>query len=119
MAAAALVALCGALYAESALLRQVAVWVLMVCGTFYLAHAGLAASPASAHRGRVDVSYGVYIYAFPVQQAMTALCLAQGWSLAACLLLSLAAVLLLAALSWFGVEQPCMRAAQRWLRRRA
>ncbi len=71
------------------------------------------------NRGGIDLSCGVYIYAFPVQQAMTALCLAQGWSLAVCLLLSLAAVLLLAALSWFGVEQPCMRAAQRWLRRRA
>ena len=33
--------------------------------------------------------------------------------------IALAAVLLLAALSWFGVEQPCMRAAQRWLKRRA
>ena len=121
MAAAALVALCGALYAESALLRQVAVWVLMVCGTFYLAHVGLSTSKASAHRigrARVDVSYGVYIYAFPVQQAVTALCLARGWSLAVCLLLSLAAVLVLAALSWFAVEQPAMRAAQRWLRRR-
>ena len=56
MAAAALVALCGALYAESALLRQVAVWVLMVCGTFYLAHVGLSTSKASAHRiGRARV----------------------------------------------------------------
>ena len=119
MAAAALLALAGALLLDSALLRQLAVWVLMVCGTFYLAHAGLTANPASAHRGGIDLSYGVYIYAFPVQQAMTALCLAQGWSLAVCLLLSLAAVLLLAALSWFGVEQPCMRAAQRWLKRRA
>ena len=34
-------------------------------------------------------------------------------------MLALVAVLLLAALSWFGVEQPCMRAAQRWLKRRA
>lgn len=118
MAAAALLALAGALSLDSALLRQLAVWVLMVCGTFYLAHAGMAATQASVHRRRIDLSYGVYIYAFPIQQAMTALCLARGWSLAVCLLLSLMAVLLLAALSWFGVEQPCMRAAQRWLRRR-
>ena len=121
MAAAALLALWGALYAESALMRQVAVWVLMVCGTFYLAHVGLSASKTSAHsigRARVDLSYGVYIYAFPVQQAVTALCLARGWSLAACLLLSLVPVMLLAWLSWFGVERPCMRAAQRWLHRR-
>ena len=97
----------------------------MVCGTFYLAHVGLSASKTSTHhigRARVDLSYGIYIYAFPVQQAVTALCLARGWSLAVCLLLSLTVVLVLvlvlAALSWFSVEQPAMRAAQRWLRRR-
>lgn len=121
MAAAVLLAVVGALYAESALLRQVAVWVLMVCGTFYLAHVGFstAARVHSIGRGRVDLSYGIYIYAFPVQQAVTALCLARGWSLAVCLLLSLGPIVLLAWLSWLRVEQPCMRAAQRWLRRSA
>ncbi|WP_342666089.1 acyltransferase [Simplicispira psychrophila] len=119
MAVVALLAVVGGLYAESALLRQMAVWVLMVCGTFYLAHVRYSsvASAASAGHGRVDLSYGVYIYAFPVQQAVTALCLARGWSFAVCLLVSLVPIVLLAWLSWFGVEQPCMRAAQRWLHR--
>ncbi len=124
MAVAALLAVLSALYVESALLRQLAVWALIACGIFYLAHVGYsdaararvdAPNAHSAKHGRMDLSYGVYIYAFPIQQAVTALCLSRGWSLAVCLLLSLVPILLLAWLSWFGVEQPSMRAAQRWL----
>ena len=122
MAAAAVWALLGALVLESVLLRQMAVWTLVACGVFYLAHlpsakkAGNAKNAQGSTRERIDLSYGVYIYAFPIQQAMTALCLARGWSWAVCLLLSLAAIVLLAWLSWFSVEKPCMRAAQGWLR---
>ena len=126
MAVVALLAVLSALYVESALLRQVAVWTLIACGIFYLAHMGYsdatAISGASAQRpdrGRVDLSYGVYIYAFPIQQAATEQCLARGWSLSVCLLLSLVPILLLAWLSWYGVERPSMRAAQRWLRGKA
>lgn len=126
MAVVALLAVLSALYVESALLRQVAVWTLIACGIFYLAHMGYsdatAVSGASAQRpdrGRVDLSYGVYIYAFPIQQAATEQCLARGWSLSVCLLLSLVPILLLAWLSWYGVERPSMRAAQRWLRGKA
>lgn len=117
MAGTALAAVVCALYAEGALLRQGAVWIFIVCGTFYLAHVGIHGHH-SAVRGRVDLSYGVYIYAFPIQQAATALCLSQGWSFAACLLLSLVPIFLLAMLSWYGVEQPFIRAAQRWLKTR-
>ena len=67
----------------------------------------------------MDLSYGVYIYAFPIQQAATEQCLARGWSFSMCLLLSLVTILLLAWLSWVAVERPSMRAAQRWLRGRA
>lgn len=124
-AAVALLAMLSALYVESALLRQIAVWTLIACGIFYLAHMGCsdasAAGSASVQgpsRGRVDLSYGVYIYAFPIQQAATEQCLARGWSLSVCLLLSLVPILLLAWLSWYGVERPSMRAAQRWLQGR-
>ena len=123
MAVAALLAVVSAMSVEAVLLRQVAVWTLVVCSIFYLAHMGYSdaagAGAASVHgegRGGIDLSYGVYIYAFPVQQAVTALCLARGWSLEVCLLLSLVPILLLAWLSWYGVEQPSKRAAQRWLR---
>ena len=127
MAAMAVWALWGALVLEPVLLRQAAVWVLVVLGIFYMAHVRLgsagdntvnATSTHDAGRGRIDLSYGVYIYAFPIQQAVTALCLEQNWSWTVCLLLSLVAIVLLAGLSWFGVERPCMRAAQEWLRQR-
>jgi len=112
MAAAALVLAVCALLTASTLMRQVAVWGLVACASFYLAHAGHA---AASHRWRTDLSYGVYIYAFPVQQAMTAICLREGWSLGICMLLSLALTLGLALMSWYGVERPCIQMAQRWL----
>lgn len=106
MAGAALLAALCAYYADAEPLRQLAVWGLIACGVFYAAHAG---APVRQGRGRTDISYGVYIYAFPVQQAVTELCLRQGWPLAVCLGLSLVLVLALAAASWFGVERPCLR----------
>lgn len=56
-----------------------------------------------------DLSYGVYIYAFPVQQFVTMLFLprAIGWAWA--LATSLSATLGLAYLSWRYVEKPALR----------
>lgn len=92
---------------------QGAVWGLVVFGTFYVAHAGNP-QRRSPDQAPLDISYGVYIYAFPVQQAVTELCLRHGWPLAACMLLSLVCILLLAVLSWYCVERPCIRAAHRY-----
>ena len=103
-----------ALYETNALLLQCWVWGCIVLGTFYVAHVGLSESQG-ASRGQVDLSYGVYIYAFPVQQAVTALCLREGLSVMACILMSLVPVLVLASLSWYGVEKPGIRAGARWL----
>ncbi len=103
-----------ALYETNALLLQGLVWGCIVFGSFYGAHAGRS-EPLRAVREQADLSYGVYIYAFPVQQAVTAWCLREGWSLMACMLLSLVPVLLLALLSWYGVEKPGIRAGSRWL----
>ena len=108
-----LAALCA--YAvPSQLLRQFAVWALVACGVFHAAHAG---RPQGWGRGQVDLSYGVYIYAFPVQQAVTQWSLRHGWPLAACMALSLVLVLALAWVSWFRVERPCIEWAQRRLGR--
>lgn len=49
-----------------------------------------------------DLSYGVYIYAFPIQQLLAA----QGWLN---IVTAVLAVLPFAALSWFLVEKPVMR----------
>lgn len=57
---------------------------------------------------RNDISYGVYIYAFPIQQAMAVTGVAAiGWLWSAGLAVLL--TLPLAVLSWFLVEQPAAR----------
>jgi peptidoglycan/LPS O-acetylase OafA/YrhL len=54
---------------------------------------------------RNDLSYGVYVYAFPIQQALLMAGLGSiGWAAFACL--SVACTLPLAAASWFAVERP-------------
>lgn len=54
-----------------------------------------------------DYSYGIYIYAYPVQQ-LIALMGGARWGVAAYIGLSLAGTLLLAVPSWFLVEKPAM-----------
>ena len=57
---------------------------------------------------RHDLSYGVYIYAFPIQQALLLSGLGSlGWAAFTCL--SIACTLPLAAASWFFVERPAQR----------
>lgn len=91
---------------------QIGVWVLIAAGVFWAAHAG-----ARRWGGwpREDLSYGVYIYAFPIQQAVTEVALRQGWSFAVCLSISLALTLAMAVFSWFCVEKPCVRLGRRWV----
>ena len=72
---------------------------------------GLALRPvrgAAAAARFGDLSYGVYIYAFPVQQALMAFVGPQRLGMAAFLGLTLLAVLPLAALSWWLVERPAL-----------
>ena len=87
-------------------------WLLTAA--FFLSYllfyaAGLAV-PAEGfpRRKQADYSYGIYIYAFPVQQLLAAAGVAQAgpWWL---LLASLAGAVPLAALSWHLVEGPSLR----------
>jgi peptidoglycan/LPS O-acetylase OafA/YrhL len=55
-----------------------------------------------------DYSYGIYIYAFPMQQTIALLTGAR-WGVLAYMGMSLAATVVLAALSWHLVEHPAMR----------
>ncbi len=79
----------------------------------------LALSPAlTARRSEppADLSYGVYLYGWPVQQALVVF-----WPGAAALTLlwpALALTLVVAALSWYGVEKPAL-GLKRWLLRRS
>src|SRR5438105_7646865 len=72
---------------------------------FFLGRRGLAWARRLAAGG--DVSYGLYIYAFPVEQALVALHPHLGWS--ALVLSSLAVTYLLALASWRLVERPSLR----------
>lgn len=59
-----------------------------------------------------DISYGLYIYGFPVQQTVSHL-YGQTLPFFACMLLSLAAATVLAVLSWYLVEKPCLKLKNR------
>ncbi|MBW8761696.1 MAG: acyltransferase [Microbacterium sp.] len=68
--------------------------------------------PQPAWIARNDVSYGFYIYAWPIQQLVF---LAGGatWGIPVYLLLTLAGTAVLAAMSWFLIERPIMRRVRR------
>jgi peptidoglycan/LPS O-acetylase OafA/YrhL len=58
---------------------------------------------------RTDISYGVYIYGYPVATLLTIYGASQ-WGVTVYLLLTFAIVAPLALLSWFVVERPALRA---------
>lgn len=60
---------------------------------------------------RHDVSYGVYIYAFPVQQLLATFALFR-WGVAVYVVLTIAVTVPLAVASWLVVERPVMRRAR-------
>lgn len=64
---------------------------------------------------KTDLSYGTYLYGWPVQQALHAAY--PGLSPLALLGLSIALTLAIAALSWFAVERPALRLKARALGR--
>ena len=61
-----------------------------------------------------DLSYGIYIYAWPVKQVVTLLTHAQSWLLTA--VLATVITLPLAWLSWVMLERPCLALKGRLLR---
>jgi peptidoglycan/LPS O-acetylase OafA/YrhL len=86
--------------------------VQQVCLAFAVPYAtvSLAVTPPKHLAGAIanDLSYGVYIYAYPVQQYISALSKAEnlGWS--AAFIASSSVTLLLAWLSWHLVEKPAL-----------
>lgn len=69
---------------------------------------------------RTDVSYGTYLYAWPVQQVVVATAAQNGWKLHPLILFpfALAGTLLLAWASWLIIERPALRLKNFDLRRR-
>ncbi|RKH35271.1 acyltransferase [Corallococcus praedator] len=78
------------------------------CGTYLVLYLAFLPSRLSSFARHGDFSYGVYVYAFPVQQTVTWL---MGGSVAWWVnaTLSLPVVVLLAALSWHLVEKRALR----------
>jgi peptidoglycan/LPS O-acetylase OafA/YrhL len=95
-------------------LYKAALFLVTAWGIFVLAlHPALT---RSGFEPTADLSYGVYLYGWPVQQTLYALFPA----LSAAILLAPALVLtlLVAMLSWYGVEKPALDLKRRLLRPR-
>ena len=57
----------------------------------------------------LDYSYGIYIYAFPLQQLISMYGQRHGWSFTLILLDSLTLTVVSAALLWHWIEKPALR----------
>jgi len=82
---------------------------LPVFGAYAILFAGFAPMPAlQGFARRRDLSYGVYLYAFPVQQLL--IMWGGGWITPYTLFpAALMPTLMLATLSWYAVERPALR----------
>ena len=110
---ASLTILACLLFDHSPLLRIV-LWFAL---PYAVVAAAMKLPPALRMRGWPDYSYGIYIYAFPVQQLVamyTTRAAIAGWWVPC--LLALPPTFLLAAFSWHCVENPALR-LKRLLRR--
>lgn len=99
--------------ASFAVISQEPRWGPQVCAlmlTYVILWAG-AVLPCPEVIRRNDVSYGVYIYAFPMQQLLAIGGVYQ-WGLVAYNVVAAAATIPLATASWLLVERPVMRRAR-------
>lgn len=92
-------------YRDTALFKPFAALLLPLV-VIYLAHQG--AYFVRALKPRLDLSYGIYLYAFPIQQAIASIGFTgqQYWPLT--LTISLLATVGLAYISWMLIEQPAL-----------
>jgi len=93
-------------YVPSDAVQKLALWV----GIPYAAIAFAMRAPVIFRDIKgLDYSYGIYIYAWPVQQLLSQWGLSRGEPLVLVLILSLISTVALAALSWHFVERPSLR----------
>ena len=83
--------------------------VMLVCAALLVHVARRIAVGARLTEPLGDLSYGVYIFAFPVQQIGVHFGRGLGWSVNTYLCISAVVTVVLAYLSWHGVEKPALR----------
>ena len=93
-------------FGPSSAFARAGIILLLTLGVIELGRSPLLFSRTYRRVG--DLSYGTYLYAYPVQNLMTSL-LFDGNNLELVVVLSTGAILVLAYLSWRFVEQPCLR----------
>jgi peptidoglycan/LPS O-acetylase OafA/YrhL len=101
-----LMALAGVAIAASASLPDYRVVAALPVAYLVICLGALGKSPRL--RVRNDLSYGTYIYGFPIQQLL-ATAGASAWGVPAFAVVSIAVTLPVAAASWFLVEKPALR----------
>jgi peptidoglycan/LPS O-acetylase OafA/YrhL len=101
-----LVALTGAIISAAMVLPDYRTVAAVPLAYVLISVGALVKVPAL--RLRNDVSYGTYIYAFPIQQVLACAGLYR-WGVPLFAAIAIPLVLGVAALSWFGVEKPMMR----------
>lgn len=104
----------GALVVAVALIIGIPGWGGQISSPF-LAYGLLYLSsviPQPRWISRNDVSYGFYIYAWPVQQ-LVVLMGGTRWGMLVYILITIVGTVILAALSWFLIERPSMRRVRR------
>jgi peptidoglycan/LPS O-acetylase OafA/YrhL len=94
-------------FAIAALLpSQAYAFVVLPCFAYLVLYAGMMLPIRSFDR-RVDLSYGLYIYAYPIQQLLALFGMAS-FGFAPYFFAGLAIALGFAALSWFTIERPSL-----------
>lgn len=101
-----------AVLATSMLIIPAAAYTLPIFGSYLLTYLALARSPFQSFGRNFDLSYGIYLYAFPVQKTLVYFFKAHltPTSLFAA---ALAITITLALLSWTLIERPCLMYAHR------
>lgn len=101
---AAALAVSSVLYAAG--MPQLAMLMTLPCAAVFL---GCLSTPGLRNAGRYgDISYGIYIYAFPIQQTVL-WALGRNASFGASLAVAATATVICALLSWHLVESPALR----------
>lgn len=93
-------------FIDNAVLMMVMLWFVV---PYVMLVAAFKAPAVCRKMNGFDYSYGIYIYAFPVQQIVSQMGVERQWSWGTVLVVSTLATILLAALSWNYVEKPALR----------